>query len=345
VATGQTRADAALSEGLARWVAANPELLPGDRVDRTDAVMTSMTRADGGMANETLLLELNGRPGIVVRLPPLESTFPGYNLSPQAAVQNAVAAAGVPAPSPALIVDDQQWIGTPFLVMPRVEGQIPGPAPLFDEWLTGLDSSAQAKVYDGLLQALAQVHGVDWSAAELGSVLPRRTLGETLTYWTGYVEWAGEGEPLPALTTALDWCSRFLPADLAGAQVLLWGDPRLGNLVFDAGLAVNAVLDWDLASIGPPEMDLGWVFGLEFMMEQLFHARPVGFPTREAALERYVELSGRTVTSLGWHEVFALTRALAINDRHQRIAGSRRRRENPMSEILLARLAAAERDG
>ena len=89
--------------------------------------------------------------------------------------------------------------------------------------------------------------------------------------------------------------------------------------------------------------DLGWYFGLEFMMDALFGARPPGFPGSLEALERYERLSGYEVNDLAWHEVFALARALAINDRHQRITGDPRRRENPMGDILLARLEAASR--
>ncbi len=123
--------------------------------------------------------------------------------------------------------------------------------------------------------------------------------------------------------------------------MLLWGDVRLGNLVFDQERRVRAVLDWDLASIGPAEMDLGWHFGLESMMESLFGCRVEGFPRRDETIARYEEASGRALTDLDWHEVFALVRALAINDRHQRISGDRRRTENPMGGVLLARLAAA----
>ncbi len=332
-------------EGLDRWLAAQPELVPGAAPGSGPARLVSIARADGGMANETLLLDLTGdHPGIVVRLPPLEPTFLGYDLGPQAAVQNAVAASGVPAPAPAVVVEDRQWIGTPFLVMPRVDGRIPGPAPLFDDWLASLGGAGQLRVHDGLIDSLVQVHRVDWVGANLSAVLPLRTLAETVAYWAGYVDWAGEGEPLPALATALEWCRRTLPDD-DGAPVLLWGDVRMGNLVYDEDLAVHAVLDWDLASLGPREMDLGWFFGLELMMEQLFDARLAGFPSREVALARYEEASGHRVSQLEWHEVFALTRALAINDRHQRIAGSRGRRENPMSGVLLARLAEADRPG
>jgi aminoglycoside phosphotransferase (APT) family kinase protein len=341
VATGASRDEAALREGLARWVAANGELIWGGE---GEGHLVSLRRAEGGMANETLLLELDGgHPGIVVRLPPLEATFLAYDLHPQAVVQNAVAAGGVPAPAPALVVDDPAWVGTPFLVMPLVDGRIPGQAPVFDEWLQGLDSVGQASVHDGLIASLVGIHAIDWSAAGLDDVLPMRSLEETLGYWGGYIEWAGEGEPLGALVTALEWCRRNLPPSPCPAPVLLWGDARLGNLVIGADLQVEAVLDWDLASLGPAEMDLGWFFGLEFMMEQLFGQRLEAFPSPEEALARYEERSGYRATHLAWHEVFALTRALAINDRHQRIAGSRRRRENPMGDILLARLAQAER--
>ncbi len=170
-------------------------------------------------------------------------------------------------------------------------------------------------------------------------MLPGTRLRDAVERWAAYVEWSSEGDPLPALVQALDWCARHVPDERE--PVLLWGDVRLGNLVFDAERRVTAVLDWDLACIGPREMDLGWHFGLEFMMEALFGGgRPV-FPGTAEALERYERRSGYDVTDLAWHEVFALARALAINDRHQRITGEQHRRENPMGDILLARLEAA----
>jgi aminoglycoside phosphotransferase (APT) family kinase protein len=294
------------------------------------------------MANETVLVELSGKhPGVVVRLPSLAPTFLTYDLTPQALVQNLVAAAGVPAPAPAVVIADATWIGSPFLVMPKVEGTIPGPAPLFDEWIIGAELEAQRTVHDELIDTLASVHAVRWSGAAVGAALIGPGLVEALDHWTSYVEWAGEGEPLPALIEALNWCRRHQPSvGEADASVLLWGDARLGNLVFDDDRHVHAVLDWDLAAIGPPEMDLGWYFGLEFMMEELFGRRVPGFPEKSHALERYESRSGHQVSHLDWHEVFALARALAINDRHQRIAGSPKRKENPMCSILLARIQA-----
>ena len=344
MATGARRDDAALAAGLGRWVAAHVGAVPGAATttgsDAGSVTVAALVHAEGGMANETVLLDLGaGHPGMVVRLPPLDATFPDYDLAPQAAVQNAVAAAGVPAPAPAMVEPDPSWVGAPFLAMPRVNGAVAGPAPAFDPYVQDAAPALQRVMYDGLIDVLAAIHAVPWEAAGLAEVLGGPRLADALARWSGYVEWSSEGHPLPALAEALDWCTRHCPPERDA--VLLWGDVRLGNLVFDDSRQVVAVLDWDLASLGPPEMDLGWHFGLDFMMEALFDRRVPGFPSRVEALERYERESGHEVRDLAWHEVFALVRALAINDRHQRITGDARRRDNPMGAVLLARLEEA----
>jgi aminoglycoside phosphotransferase (APT) family kinase protein len=342
MATGERRDDATLAAGLGRWLAAHAGTVPGTATGsgRDDVTIAGLVHADGGMANETVLLDFGpGHDGMVVRLPPLDATFPDYDLGPQSAVQNAVAAAGVPAPAPTIVEPDPSWVGAPFLAMPRMHGAVAGPAPAFDPYVIEAGPARQRVMYDGLIDVLAAIHAVAWEAVGLAEVLGGTGLSDALARWAAYVEWSSEGDPLPALAEALDWCTRHRPPEREA--VLLWGDVRLGNLVFDDARRIVAVLDWDLASLGPPEMDLGWHFGLDFMMEALFGQRVPGFPSRIEALERYETESGHEVRDLAWHEVFALTRALAINDRHQRITGDPRRRDNPMGGVLLARLEEA----
>jgi aminoglycoside phosphotransferase (APT) family kinase protein len=339
--TGQRRDGAALAEGLSAWVAAHPEWVAGlgEPSDSAPHVV-SVAHADGGMANETLLVDLGpGRAGMVVRLPPLRPTFPDYDLAPQAAVQNAVAASGVPAPAPALVERNTDWVGSAFLAMPRVVGDIAGPAPVFDPYVRDAGADLQRRMHDGLIDTVAAVHRVPWQAHGLDFLLGGTSLHDALTRWTAYVEWAAQGEPLPALTAALEWCRTHAPPERDA--VLLWGDVRLGNLIFDGDRRVTAVLDWDLASVGPPEMDFAWHSGLDFMMRQLFGQGVPGFPERAEAVERYVGATGHPLHDLDWHEVFALVRALAINDRHQRISDDPRRWDNPMGEVLLERMASA----
>jgi aminoglycoside phosphotransferase (APT) family kinase protein len=220
-----------------------------------------------------------------------------------------------------------------------VRGDIPGPAPLFDPYVGALGPDARARLHAALLDTVAAVHAVPWREHGLGEVLPGTGVRDALDRWDAYVAWAGEGDPLPALLEAMVWCRRNCPPE--GETVLLWGDVRLGNLVLDAEQHVAAVLDWDLAAIGPPEMDLGWLFGLDFMMGSLFGETVPGFLTRAEAIGRYEAATGRSIQHIDWHEVFALVRALAINDRHQRITRQRRRTDNPMVPVLLERLAAA----
>jgi aminoglycoside phosphotransferase (APT) family kinase protein len=341
MATGGRRDDAALVRGLARWMAARPDQVPSVPGEaEAAATIRSIAHADGGQANETVLVDLGPeRPGVVVRLPPLEPTFPGYDLAPQAVVQNALAASGVPAPAPSVVVDDPAWIGAPFLAMPLVRGDIAGPAPAFDDYVTAAGTDLQRRMHDGLVDTVVAVHAVDWRAAGLDEVLAGTTTRDALDRWTDYVEWSSAGDPLPALAEALAWCAARVPPETE--PVLLWGDVRLGNLVFDDERRVRAVLDWDLSSIGPAEMDLAWHLGLEDMMVTLFDRRVEGFPSRDEVIDRYERKSGRALCDLGWHEVFALVRALAINDRHQRISGDRHRLKNPMGAVLLDRLAAA----
>ena len=349
MATGARRDDDDLRAGLSRWVAAHPELVvdaPGgaDRAGIEAPAVRALTHADGGLANETVLVDLGpSHRGIVVRLPPLEPTFPDYDLGPQALVQNTVSAFGVPAPAPSVVVTDPAWIGSPFLVMPRVPGDIPGPAPVFDPYVRDAGPARQRLFHHGLVDTVVAVHAVPWKAHGLGAALQGVGLRDALERWSAYVAWSSEGDPLPALAQALEWCRRHVPSERE--PVLLWGDVRLGNLVFDAEAAVVGVLDWDLAAIGPREMDLGWHLGLEFMMAELFGRRVPGFPSAFETLERYERATGYEAKDVAWHEVFALVRALAVNDRHQRITGDPGRRDNPMGRVLSARLESAASAG
>ena len=167
--------------------------------------------AQGGQANETILVDLGaGHPGMVVRLPPLGPTFPEYDLGPQAMVQNTVASSGVPAPAPAVVVTDPEWIGSSLLAMPRVAGDIPGPAPLFDPYVRDAGGPAA-----GHARPAPRRRGRR-PRRRLGSGRPRRraaggTAADAVERWIAYVAWSSEGDPLPALAQALDWCARHAP--------------------------------------------------------------------------------------------------------------------------------------
>ena len=350
--TGGRRDDAELARGLGRWLAAHPALVAG-WVDESSGggegwvEITGLAHAEGGQANETLLVDLGpGGPaghGLVVRLPPLAPTFPDYDLGPQAAVQNAVAGSGVPAPAPAFVENDRQWIGTPFLVMPRVHGDIAGPAPAFDAYVKDSGPAVQRLMHDGLIDAVVAVHGVPWEAAGLGDVLA--------------------GPTLPRRRGALERVRRVVvrrrPTPGAGAGAGLVPPPRAVRARGGAAVGRHAAGQPRVRRraegrvrprLGPglprPAGD-GSRMALRPGVHDAGVVRSAASPASRRGSRRWSATSGTAATRYATWPGTRCSRwcaALAINDRHQRIAEDPGRRDNPMGSILLARLEAAAKD-
>jgi aminoglycoside phosphotransferase (APT) family kinase protein len=173
----------------------------------------------------------------------------------------------------------------------------------------GRDEDRHA-VWVAFLDTLGSIHRTSTEGLGL-----RTGLSAELDWWEGYVDWATDGEPPAALARALGWCRSHRPAD-EPAPSLLWGDVRLGNVVFDDRLLrPRAVLDWDMASAGPAEMDVAWFLALEALQSELSGMEVAGFGTREEALALAESGLGRPLQDLPWHEVFALVRASAVSTR------------------------------
>ena len=109
---------------------------------------------------------------------------------------------------------------------------------------------------------------------------------------------------MPVIESTWQWLVDHQPAE-EGEVVLSWGDSRIGNIIWDDFRAA-AVLDWEMASLGQPEMDLGWYlyFDRQFT-EPLGVPRPAGFGSHEETIERYAELMGRPMRDLFFYEVFS----------------------------------------
>ncbi len=113
---------------------------------------------------------------------------------------------------------------------------------------------------------------------------------------------------------ALAWCRRHQPATEPD-PALLWGDARFENMVFSDDLRPQAVLDWDMTSVGAPEHDLAWFTSLDLTMHHLFGTRIDGFPSREDTVVLFEAGQGRPVQDLEWYETLAMVRSTAIMSR------------------------------
>ena len=237
------------------------------------------------------------------------------------------------------MVDELSWLGEPFLVMPLVAGHVPGEMAAFDPWVRALPATTQRALYEGLADALVRLH-----TASPPEDLPRRSVDDELAAWTRYLAWYADGaDPAPVLNEVLAWCADHRPAD-APPPAFLWGDVRLGNVVFAGDGTVTAVLDWEMATVGAPEHDLGWWWGLEAMQDQLVGGRADGFPSIPELRARYEAGLGRPLQDLPWFETFALFRSAAILTRIgilQQRAGLTPRmplHDNPVLDHLTHRL-------
>jgi aminoglycoside phosphotransferase (APT) family kinase protein len=323
--------------GLAAWHAT--------RTDGTGSIASCQT-ASAGLSSETYLVRLTDDGGatahdVAVRLPPVgEGIFPEYGLHAQAAAQNLAAAHGVPAPAPAEVVDDQQWLDTPFLVMPLARGTVPGPAPNGDPWVGSATEEERAAVFAAFVETVLGVHRVGVVEA---TPIPHRDLEADLGYWGDYLDWYSDGnDRAPVLREAFDWCVANRPSDPPAA--FLWGDVRLGNLVFDESRVPVAVLDWEMSTFGAPEHDIGWHLALDATMDALYGNRVDGFPTHAAAVAMYERGLGRSLVDPQWFETFALFRSTAIMTRlgvlHERVGrpGAFPIERNPIHALLRDRI-------
>jgi aminoglycoside phosphotransferase (APT) family kinase protein len=323
------RDDGELVRGLTRWYG---QVRPGEQHE-----VVELARPKAGWSNETLLVTTRSRRGgtdhrerVVVRLPPSLPTWPAYDLGAQARVLDALATQGIPVPTVIAFEQDEQWVGAPFLVMTHEPGRPGAEVPAFDPWLVDAPVDEQRRLHESFVNMLAAIHRVDWRAPDLTRTLRggEDATKEEVGWWRGYIEWAADGDPTPALAEAIAWCAATVPGTEPPAS-LCWGDARIGNVLFcdddDAPGSrhlITSVLDWELATIGPAEMDLAWYLALDELTTSFTHRTVAGFLDRAELVHFYEHALGREVRDLAWHEIFALTRSVAINERQARMAAT-----------------------
>ncbi|RIL03942.1 MAG: phosphotransferase [Proteobacteria bacterium] len=318
-----------------------------------------------GFSSDTLLFDLayeqDGERvarALVCRAEPAGyGVFPSYDVTRQYRILEALAATGVPVPRLVALERDPARLGSRFFVMERVAGRIPSDNPPYHAggWLTESSPAERAAVWESGLDALAAIHRCDPAALGIDFLdAPRPgddTIAWQLAHWDRYVEWVAEGRRFPILEAARAWLLANRPPATTRRE-LCWGDARIGNMIFDGG-RVAAVLDWEMATLGPAEMDLGWFLLLDrHHCEGIGVPRLDGFPARAASIARWEAGSGRRAEHVAFWELFAAYRFAAIMARvagqmqHFEVlpADSRFAWENPMAALLAKMLDASASD-
>jgi aminoglycoside phosphotransferase (APT) family kinase protein len=279
---------------------------------------------DRGYSTETFLFELeaddaDGTPNtlrrLVFRRPPQVSIFEDYDLLRQVLVMNRLGPTPVTVPKVCWLDRSDYALGSPYYVMEQlstVGG--PGDVPSYHSAGMYFDASPQqrATMWWGCVQAIADVHALDWRKLNLDKLLMpdrgRHPVEQIVNYYCDMLQWATSGQPRAELAAAADWLrdNIYEPEYLS----LCWGDSRLSNILYGPQLDVAAVVDWEIAYIGDHEADLAWLLVTDWAMSE-YQGLPRldGTPGREETVERYRQLTGLPVRNLLFNEMLA---ALAL---------------------------------
>jgi aminoglycoside phosphotransferase (APT) family kinase protein/putative sterol carrier protein len=245
-----------------------------------------------------------------------DPVFPDFKLERQFRIMRCLQDTNVPVPRVYWMEMDESLFGFPFYIMSKIDGVVPSEYPTYHSFGICHDASPEqrARMWWGTLEAMANVHKLDWKRLGLSflGVLANGTgpLDQELDYWEHYLDWARE-EPQPILRASLDWLRghRYAPARVS----LCWGDARLPNTMFSPSGNVLAVLDWEMAILGDPECDLAFMIALDWLLsEGTGVPRLEGFPEKEETVKRYEELTGWKVENFSYNEVLATFRVGTI---------------------------------
>jgi aminoglycoside phosphotransferase (APT) family kinase protein len=282
--------------------------LPGDGVFEVE-------RHRAGHSNETFFIRRSGHEW-VLRRPPRGAFLPtAHDVLREYRVLTALADTPVRAPRPLLACQEDSVIGAPFYVMERVEGLV-----VRDRLPAFVDEGQDAerrRVGEELIDALAELHAVDWTDVGLEG-WGRRTgyLERQLRRWTGQLQLTTRfTRPLPELLRVGEWLAEDLPPSLP--TTIVHGDYKLDNVVLspEPPVRILAVLDWEMSTLGDPLADLGYLLSFwrepgdppdPVLIEQVQLTRIPGFSSRAELVERYRERTGRQVGDLTWYGVLAM---------------------------------------
>lgn len=271
----------------------------------------------GGHSNLTYLLRV-GESEFVLRRPPLGPVAPkAHDMPREFRVLQALNPAFGLAPAPALLCEDVDVLGAPFYLMERRQGLVirrENPPEIGD------DLALRRRVGEAFLDTLVRLHAVDITAPPLANIgRPEGFLKRQVTGW--FERWQrSRTRELPAMDRLMAWLSARLPESPAATMV--HNDFKLDNTMLDPAdpARVTAVLDWEMATLGDPLVDLGIVLCYWPEAKDPLGRREAissvttmpGWPTRAELVERYAAATGRDVSNIAYYEVFAIFKIAVV---------------------------------
>ena len=272
----------------------------------------SVSQFRSGASNLTYLLKYPDRE-LVLRRPPVGTkAVSAHDMKREFLIQSRLKPVYDLVPKVIALCEDHSILGSDFYVMERINGDIfRRDVP---ETLSKEDISIMAT---SLVAGLAQLHAVDATVlSELNKgagYVTRQVEGWSKRYRNALTDDVPDGEDV------MRWLDSNKPEDVGSC--IIHGDWRIDNMVFDLGQKkLVGVLDWELATVGDPLMDLGSALAYwidrdddpEFASLRRQPSHLEGMPTRKEFIAKYLELSGRNCGDFTFYEVFGLFRLTVI---------------------------------
>ena len=308
---------------LSQWLStvlpggALPEVVVESGVDST------------GMSSETIILtarwQQDGeavREKLVARVAPTAEdvrVFPTYRLDHQFDVIRRVGElTDVPVPRVRWLENTGDVLGTPFFLMDYVDGVVPPdvmPYTFGGNWFADAPAERQRELQDATVGVLAALHSIPnadktfafLSEGRQGDTALRRHFNWVRSWYDFAVPDIGRS---PLLERTFEWLEANWPHEVAAREpVLLWGDARVGNVLY-RDFAPVAVLDWEMVTLGPRELDVAWMIYAHMVFQELAGlATLTGLPgvmREDDVRATYQRLSGVDVGDLHWFYVYSV---------------------------------------
>lgn len=247
--------------------------------------------------------------------------------------------------------DAKEYFGAPFLCMELVEGNVPPDylAHRDKSFVMSLTEDERKRVYLNSITTLADIHRIDVNKNFIhlhNAIDSRKSVLENYLQWIiSWYQWVARGrDSFSLIEKGLEYLNANLPTEASVS--LVWGDARPGNMIIGHDLLPKAVIDWEMAGLGTPEIDLAWLLMWETIWyPNLKELRNEGFPTESEMIYAYEARLGRNVRDLTYYKVMAATRLsiMMVRGIDKRIELNRLPKETTLltdnvASIYLARL-------
>ncbi len=317
-----SRDSTVLATKLAAWL---PSVIPS----QAPPVITAAGASEAnGMSSETIAVQASwpddDLPDArwILRMAPAANDVPvfrQYRLDHQYEVIRLVGElTDVPVPKVVALEPTGDVLGAPFFIMEECSGIVPPdvlPYTCGNNWLFDAPREQQRALQDSTIKAIAGIHSIADAPTTCGFLNETLPSGDTALrrHLDWFVDWyefaAGDLGRSPLIERSIAWLGDNFPDDVAAAEpVVTWGDARIGNVMYD-DFAPVAVLDWEMARVGPRETDVAWVIFAHMVFEEIAQMLQMpGMPhlfREEDVRETYRELTGVEVGDLRWFYIFA----------------------------------------